>query len=391
MFDRKAFILAAAIAVIGANSLALSPIAGAIARSFPGVDAAGVMRATAAYGLATAFSALVLAPAIDGVGRVRALVRALSAWVVALVATALAPNLPLLCLAQALAGLAAGCALPAVYALSTQLAQKGHEKQTMGVVLVGWTASLVVGGSMAALLADRVQWRLVFAALALAGGCVVLALRRAGDWPAQAPHAGEDSPLAALRVPGIKPLLVLVGTYMTAFYGLYTYLGPHITEGLGLSTASAGLAPLAYGLGFGAAAFAGRLLDRHEAATVIPGVFVCLALIYLALAAFSRHGLVLVAFGIAWGLANHLGVNLIITRLTALDPGRSGAIMGLYSAVTYGAVLAGAAAYQPIFRSAGFAACAMVSAGCMAAALVVATAQARRSPSPKGRGVVPDR
>lgn len=369
--------LAGAIAVIGANSLALSPIAGAVAGSFPGEDAAGVMRSAAAYGLATALSALLLAPSIDRVGQREALVGALATLVVALAGAALAPNLRVFGFAQALAGLAAGCALPAIYALSARIARKGRENETLGAVLVGWTVSLVVGGSMSALIADAAHWRYVFAVLSLVAGWAALSVYRGEGWPPRVEYDGAGTPLAALHLSGMASSLLLVATYMTAFYGLYTYLGPHLTEQLGWSTASAGLAPVAYGVGFGAAAFVDRFLDRWGASVAAPFVFLGLGLVYVALAGTAADGWMLIALCFAWGLANHVGVNLIITRLIALDPSRSGAIMGLYSTVTYLAVFAGATLYQPLFRMAGFAGCAFASAACVAVALAVAIAQAR--------------
>jgi predicted MFS family arabinose efflux permease len=172
---------------------------------------------------------------------------------------------------------------------------------------------------------------------------------------------------------------------MTAFYGLYAFLGPHLTGVLRLSTALAGLAPAAYGLGFGAAAFLDRLLDRHGAVAA-PAAFLGLGLVYAALAATSAHAGALIALCLAWGLANHIGLNLIVGRLTALDPAQTGAILGLYSTVTYLAVSAGALFYQPLFGRFGFAGCALASAGCIAPALLMTLAQAGRgSRTPSNR------
>lgn len=385
MFTRKIFLLAGSIAVIGANSLTLSPIASAVAASFSGVDAAGVMKAAAAYGLATAASALVLAPVIDRIGRRAALLRALLVLVAGLVLSACAPNLLVLCLGQVLAGLAAGCALPAIYALSAQVAEKGRESQTLGMVLTGWTVSLVAGVSVSALVADFAHWRLVFVGLAVAAGGLAVGVHRHRDFAQPVSSARASSPLTALGVPGVGPALLTVAAYMTAFYGLYAYLGPHLTGALRLSTALAGLAPAAYGLGFGAAAFLDRLLDRHGAVAA-PVAFLGLGLVYAALAAASAHAAALIALCLAWGLVNHIGLNLIVGRLTALDRTQTGAILGLYSTVTYLAVSAGALFYQPLFGRFGFAGCALASTGCIAPALLMALAQAGRgSRTPSNR------
>ena len=109
MLTRPVLLLTASVGIIGANSLVLSPIAGAVASSFAAVDSAGVMVAAAAYGLGTAISALGLAPIADRIGAERALLRAMAGLIAALAASALAPALWALCAAQASAGLAAAC------------------------------------------------------------------------------------------------------------------------------------------------------------------------------------------------------------------------------------------------------------------------------------------
>jgi MFS transporter, DHA1 family, inner membrane transport protein len=58
------------------------------------------------------------------------------------------------------------------------------------------------------------------------------------------------------------------------------------------------------------------------------------------------------------GLANHFVVNLLILRLTSIDPAQRGTIMGLNSAVTYLGVFAGTSSFGPIYAHHGFAAAA---------------------------------
>lgn len=378
MIARQILLLAGSIGVIGANAFALSPIASNVAASLPGVHATTVMSASASYGLATAASALLLAPAIDRIDRRVGLSVALATVTLALVTCALSPTLTFLCIGQAIAGLAAGCALPAVYALSADLGERGHESETLGLVLTGWTASLVVGVSLSALIAEFVHWRLVFGCLAIVAGWLAVGVLRCRGMNAGTPARGHSSLFAVLRLPRLASMLVLVAFYMTAFYGLYAYLGSELTAHLGLSTASAGLAPLAYGLGFGVAAPVDRLIDRHGTVILAPGIFLALGSIYMALAFASNNAVLLVALCLPLGLANHVGLNLIVGDLTSLDPARRGAIMGLYSAVTYLSVSAGTLLYRPLYAFGGLTACALASAACVLPALAVSLARARR-------------
>ena len=384
MISRSVLLLTASVAIVGANSLVLSPISGAVASSLPGVEAAGVMTAAAIYGLGTAFSALAFAPLADRIGAGTSLLRSLVVLVAALAASAAAPGLLVLCVAQGVAGLAAGAALPAIYGLSAQVAPKGRESETLGIVLTGWTLSLVAGVSLSAVLADLVHWRAVYLVLAASGVIVTSMLRHAGDWGTHEGAGAATSPLTALRVPGIGRALMVCAAYMIAFYGLYSYLGAHLQDVLGQSVAAAGLAPLAYGIGFGAAVPLDRMIDRYGAERVSVPAFAALALVYAAMASAVTSFALLVGLCFVWGLLNHLGLNLIVGRLTGLDASQRGAIMGLYSAVTYLGVFAGALAYRPVFETHGLGACALLSGVCIVLSIGDALGLRRtRTPHPR--------
>ncbi|MER8636103.1 MFS transporter [Mesorhizobium sp. M1365] len=370
-----AYLLTGCIAVIGSNSLVLGPIAPAVAASF-GTSVPAVMIASAAFGLGTSASALFLARYIDRLGARRMLQGALLLLAIALVASAAAPTVTTLVAAQLLAGIAAGVAMPAIYASSAAIAPPGRESGTIGVVLTGWTLSMVAGVSLSAVLADLVHWRAVFAAVAVLAALALasLALTSLSDVRKSGP---APTPLGALSVPGIVPLLVACAAFMTAFYGVYGYLGDHLHNGLGRPVSANGLAALAYGAGFGAAALLDGVIDRLGARRVMPFAYLLVAAVYVAIAAASSSFHLTIAMIAVWGLANHFGLNVLVMRLSALDPARRGTIMGLNSAVTYLAVFVGTTAFGPLYSTFGFAASAVIAALLM---LIAAAAAAWRSP-----------
>ncbi|MER8534134.1 MFS transporter [Mesorhizobium sp. M1005] len=370
-----AYLLTGCIAVIGSNSLVLGPIAPAVAESF-GTSVPAVMIASAAFGLGTSASALFLARYIDRLGARRMLQGALLLLAIALVASAAAPTVTALVAAQLLAGIAAGVAMPAIYASSAAIAPPGRESGTIGVVLTGWTLSMVAGVSLSAVVADLVHWRAVFAAVAVLAALALasLALTSLSDVRKSGP---APTPLGALSVPGIVPLLVACAAFMTAFYGVYGYLGDHLHNGLGRPVSANGLAALAYGAGFGAAALLDGVIDRLGARRVMPFAYLLVAAVYVAIAAASSSFHLTIAMIAVWGLANHFGLNVLVMRLSALDPARRGTIMGLNSAVTYLAVFVGTTAFGPLYSTFGLAASAVVAALLM---LIAAVAAAWRSP-----------
>jgi MFS transporter, DHA1 family, inner membrane transport protein len=365
------YLLTGCIAVIGSNSLLLAPIAPEVADSLS-TSVRGVMTAAAAFGLGTAASALLLARHIDRIGARRMLQIAFGVLAAALVASAAAPLVAVLVAAQLLAGIASGLALPSIYTLAAVVAPRGREGETIGVVLLGWTLSMVIGVSLAAVLADVVHWRVVYEAAALLAAISVAALSLSShrDAPASGP---SPAPLDALKIPGVAPLLLACGAFMTAFYGTYGYLGDHLHGTLGWSVSASGLAALVYGVGFGAAAFLDRAIDRFGARHALPAAFLAVAMVYAAFAALSARGEAILAIVFALGLFNHLGLNALVMRLTAIEPARRGAIMGLNSAVTYLAVFGGTTAFGAIDTAFGFAALPASAAALM----LVAAAAAR--------------
>ena len=204
------------IGIVGSNALILSPIATAVAASFPLSSATDVMVASAIYGAGTAVSALILAPKADQIGLRCALFIALVGLSFGMAICASAPTLWVLIAGQAVAGLSAGLALPAIYGLAAEVAPAGRESETLGKVLIGWTLSLVAGVSLSAVLADIVHWRAVFVLLAVTSLLVLIALKRA-NISEPVPAGAPTSPLRALRIDGLPPILLAVACYMAAF------------------------------------------------------------------------------------------------------------------------------------------------------------------------------
>jgi predicted MFS family arabinose efflux permease len=301
---------------------------------------------------------------------------ALTLLAAALVFSALSPNVTVLVAAQLVAGIASGVALPAIYSRAAAVAPPGRESRTIGVVLTGWTVSMVAGVSLSAVLADLVHWRAVFAVIAglalMAGAMLSINKSRDVLTPQSAPL-----PLEALKIQGAKPLLIACGAFMAAFYGMYGYLGDYLHNVLGEPVSANGLAALVYGLGFGAAALLDNVVDRLGARRVMPAAFLATGSVYVGMALLGGTFVAVLIAVFFWGLANHFGLNVLIMRLSALDPARRGTIMGLNSAVTYLAGFVGTTAFGPLYSAFGFATSAVVAAVLM---LIAALAANHRLP-----------
>lgn len=157
---------------------------------------------------------------------------------------------------------------------------------------------------------------------------------------------------------------------MAAFYGLYAYLGAHLTEVFSTSTALAGVAALSYGIGFGVVAPLDRLIDKYGAQRAAPVLSSGLHCGYPPLSAISGSWALVLATCLIWGADNHLGFNVLVAQLTALSPSQRGTILGLYVAVNYASIFVGTFAFKWIFETGGFLAAALASAACIGPAVV---------------------
>jgi len=365
-------VLTGSIAVIGANSLALSPIAPSISADFS-VGITTTMFASGSYGFGTTLGALFLSRFVDQVGVGLSLCWSLAALAGAFAVCALSPGIEVFVISQFAAGLAAGIGLPAIYAFAATAAPPGQESTILGRVLVGWTISMIAGVSLSSAVADFLHWRGVYWALTAGAVTALLFVSKIGRPRQQNVAAVKISALSALGISGVPVLILICLAYMTAFYGTYAYIGDHIHSQLGLPVTAGGMIALTYGLGFGAAAFGDPFIDRFGVSRILPGCFLCLALTYVLLGLAAESYVMLLAVSFIWGIVNHFGLNLIVAGLCAIEVRQRGAILGLNSAATYLAASLGVLTFGPLYEGMGFAgltfAAAFVSLGAAGIAL----------------------
>lgn len=347
-------LLVAGVILVGANAFLLSPILGDVAEDL-GTQSVKVARAISAFGAATAFSAFTLSGTIDRIGARLTLSGGALVLGLAQVIAAFSQSWQMLALSQLLAGLSVGMMLPATYATATRTAPKGREAAQLGLVLSGWAVSLVAAVPLSAFIAAHLGWRANYGLLA--GLSVLVALGFALRMPAglAAPLTVRTHPLQALRLPGIKLILLICLFFMIAFYGTFSYFGEGIRAAFGGGAGQAGLYVMIYGVGFG---LSGALVGRIELAGHRGRMIGLLALIganYICLGLSLGHPVLAgLCIGL-WGFLNQFGLNAIIVLLNRAAPLAGGAVMGLHSTVTYLAVFLGPYLMSFVFTKAGFA------------------------------------
>ena len=366
------WILTLAVAIIGSNSFVLSPILAQVAADMD-TQPVAVARAISAFGAATAVSSLVYARRGGGGSVRRVLTLCALIMTASLVGSAFSRAWYQLAFCQAVIGATVGQMLPTIYAAATANAPEGQGGAILGKILRGWGIALVLGVPFSAFVSDLAGWRAVYLVIAAAAAIATVGFAKLLPKETLDAAGGAGPGLSgAFAASGARPLLLICLLYMTAFYGLYPYIGLRLHETFGASASEAGIVVLVYGAGFGSASYAMGIIDRAGPRRVFAPILMAIAAIYLVLipATATMPGALAGAF--AWGIVNHIGVNLIILLLSRRGEASRSALMGLHTTTTYVAIFLGPAVLGALYTASGFASAGMTAAVFVALAAAVA-------------------
>lgn len=346
-----AYVLTFCIGIIGSNSLMLGPIAPVVAISF-GSSVPDVMLASSAFGLGTCLSALFLARYIDIFGAFRSIKISMTIISLSVLLSATSPNLLTLITSQFFVGVFTGIAIPAIYVAASHIAPPSLERKTIGVVLVGWTLSLVAGVSFSSLIAENTSWRYAFLILSILNILSASVIHFITHEDTQVTNKTK-TPLSTLNNKEIVHLLIICMATMTSFYGVYSFLGDFIFTKLKQPLSSNGVLSILYGLGFGSVAvFRGKLKAACEKMDL--GVNLLLLSLSYSFMLFSESFFWISISITILGSINHIAVNNIITKLNIAGKNEKGSVMGLNSAVTYFSVFISSSILGVIYSNFGF-------------------------------------
>ncbi|MFF2078662.1 MFS transporter [Kitasatospora sp. NPDC058162] len=286
---RVPFPVTAAAFTANFDRFAIGPVLVTVAAALH-VPLASAVTVAGGYALAYGLSQPVWGVLSDRIGRLRVIRTALTVAAVAGLASAAAPNLTVLAVLRIVAGFAFGAVVPS----SLSFVGDAVAPERRQAALADLMAALGLGSGLAALfagvVADWLDWRLVFVVPALVAAVAALGLRRAVE-PERAPAGSLGAQLGAvLRSPFAYVVTVLGLVEGAVLLAGLTFVAPALQH-RGLSDAAAGAITALYGAGalvfaravkaltrrlpaHGLAAIGGALvLVGYTAAALVPGVW----------------------------------------------------------------------------------------------------------------------
>lgn len=254
--------------LIGSFFLALSPILPDVASELS-ADAAKLGFPGGVYGLTLGAVSVLLAPLHDILSRRLLLGAGAMFHCMGLIVVALSPNWSAFIVGHALCGCGAGIYMPAAYAAVTERTQESERARTLGHVNTGWAAATLLGVPATAILGETLGWRgmmFILSATWVVICMLTLRILVSGRRPQGGRITVSDywslKILSSLREARLPWLFLSVILIFVGFYGVYTYLGIGIRNGLGLSAGGAGVFVFFYGFGFLTGGLSGRVIDK---------------------------------------------------------------------------------------------------------------------------------
>ncbi|MFE7463955.1 MFS transporter [Streptomyces sp. NPDC057499] len=265
-----------------------------------GVGESAAGQTVTVYALGTALTAIPLAAATARWPRKRLLLASMAGFAAANTVTALSSAYTLTMVARFVAGIAAGLAWALLAGYARRLAPRHLEGRAVAVAMTGIPLALSLGVPAGTFLGQAVNWQTAF--LVMTGLTLLLLAWIAAlvpDRPGREHFAGTPV-RAALRVPGVLPVLAVTLVFVLAHTILYTYIAT-LLDDLGLGDATDTVL-----LVFGAASLlsiwlVGALIHRRLRTLMVAGTLL-VAVAATGLALWADSASVVYAAAALWGL-----------------------------------------------------------------------------------------
>lgn len=341
--DRRLLTLALGMFALGTDSFVFAGILPEIARDFHvSIGAAGQL--ITVYALSYALLGPTIAALAANVARKRMLMGGIGLFVVANLATIVAPNIGIALATRALAGLGAAMFSPTASGTGAMLVPPERRGYALSIIVAGLTSSTALGSPLGAVIGGLASWHwtLVFvAALGLAAFAGIWAFMPEVPLAPAISLSKRLAPLADSRV-GLTltaTVLAQIGTFT-----IFSYFPLVFDRATGHSPMVLGALLVLYGLaGTASNLLTGRILDKVGSRKVLILMLAAVAAVLFTMPWSSAHLWSAALAVIVWGACSWGFLVPQQFRLASLNPSMTAVLVGLNTSGTYiGVSIAGA-------------------------------------------------
>ncbi|MRW93272.1 MFS transporter [Duganella sp. FT80W] len=332
--DKRLLILALGMFALGTDSFVVAGVLPAISQSF-NIDVGLAGQLTTAYAIAYALLSPTIAALAASVPRKKLMLSGLGVFVIANLATAVAPSFGLALLSRVFAGLGAAMYAPTATGTGAMIVQPEQRGKALTIIVAGLTAATALGSPMGTVIGGLGDWRwtMVFvSAIGLIAATGIALLLKHIPMPPKVSLRARVAPLSDKRVGLVlaTTLLAMAGNFV-----IYTYFSVVFDRVLS-STALFGALLVLWGSGGTLTNLVlSRLLDKFGPRWVLV-VMLSVLVVDMALLPWTSAQLwsSVLAIGV-WGIAGWGIMGPQQYRLVGLAPTTAPVVLGLNTAATY--------------------------------------------------------
>lgn len=350
--DRRLLVLALGMFALGTDSFVVAGVLPQISEAFQ-VPIAAAGQLTTVYAITYAVMAPTIAAVAAHVPRKTLLLSSLAIFVIANLATAVAPSFTIAMFARVVAGLGAAMFAPTATGAAATMVPPERRGFALSVVIAGLTGATALGSPIGTVIGGLGDWRWTMAFVSALAAASALGVWTMLSHIALPPKLSLKQRIAPASDPRIAFTLACTLLYMTGQFTIYTYFTVVFDRVLGDNTLLTGALLVLWGVsGTVCNLVAGRLVDKVGNRKVILVMLIVLAAILASLPWSAGHlwtaAIALAVWGaVGWGVLapqQH--------RLVAVAPHAATVLLGLNTSFTYLGVtcagLIGAACIQTL-------------------------------------------
>ncbi|RCW48061.1 MFS transporter [Paenibacillus prosopidis] len=341
----KIYILALVSFLVGTSEYVISGILDTISDTM-GISVTSAGQLVTIFSFVYAIFTPILMALTAKVERQKLLVTALGIFVLGNVLSFVLPGYELFVAARIIMALGAGMVVVTALDIAAKIAAPGKQASAIATVVMGFTASLIIGVPLGRIVASEFGWRSVFGLLALAGLLAMVVLyfaipRIKGDAPVPL-----SKQLAFLKNGNVSLGLGITFFWLGGYSIAYTYISPYLLDVAGLNEGMLSGVLLAFGIAsLVGSKFGGFSTDKWGVfPTLTWGMLLHVAALLLLsiTVAFTNSWLPIVGILVLWSFAAWSSGPTQQLNLVRIEPNYSGIMLSLNQSMMQLSMAAGA-------------------------------------------------
>ena len=338
----RIYILAIVSFLVGTSEYIISGILDTISESL-GITLAAAGQLITIFSLVYAIFTPILMALTSGIERRKLMLYSLGLFVFGNILAFALPGYGFFILSRVIMALGAGMVVVTALTVAEKIAPKGKQGSAIATVVMGFTASLIIGVPLGRMISDALGWKAAFGGIALLGLLAMVVIyfnipKTQGDKPVPL-----TKQLALFRKPKVTLGLAITFFWLGGYSIAYTYLSPYLVNISGINDKLLSGVLLAFGIAsLIGSKFGGFSTDRWGVSvTLVSGMVVhIIALVMFSLVTHSFAGVLVILM--LWSFSAWSSGPTQQYHLATIEPESSGVLLGLNQSMMQLAMAAGA-------------------------------------------------